>query len=233
MINDVKWREPIAWALIGLAGFSVLFQLIGLLMGVAASSSSPSPILLGGQGVSAPMALALVLALLGCLLWGPRTPRAHLIGFIGAGLTFGSVVFALAQSAIRAGQMSRYSDSTGSVLLSTFMGSLLPILLGVVMILLARTPDSNAPSAAVAPQPQLGQQPAGQSSATTWQPDQASGAAWTTASGAAAGGQATNYGVPGQNGGWNPAPQQPQNQQYQQIEQPYQQANQWGDPRQQ
>jgi hypothetical protein len=43
----------------------------------------------------------------------------------------------------------------------------------------------------------------------TWQPDQASGAAWLTARDAAKGAAASGWGTPGESAGWDPRPSGP------------------------
>jgi hypothetical protein len=150
----------------------------------------------------------LTLVLVSCVLADP-TPRVRTLTTIAlvvvgvaflVALTFG--VMALAAP----------SDTSGTDTVDLLANLAVPVLALITLVRLlpattaAQSPGGPRPGElagadqpALPPVPDPRYQP-------TWQPDQAAGAAWSTAGDAAAGAPASGWGTPGQQGGWQYPP---------------------------
>lgn len=136
------------------------------------------------------------------VLWAkPRRASALLLAAIvvaavGVLLQFGSLI-------VSTMNMFDGMSEPGFALLELFrivLNLVLPVL--ALVWLLALRGDSAATVEPPVQQRSIGPAPA-------WQPEQARGAHWPTASGAASGSAASDWGTPGQPGGWGPPAQQP------------------------
>ncbi|GAB3624085.1 hypothetical protein GCM10027418_21690 [Mariniluteicoccus endophyticus] len=198
-----KARTPIAWLVLVGVGIALLSKVVTLAMSLSAPTeygATPTEFSMGFA--------ALVLVVVAANVLGERSPHANVLAWVGAGELGLSLLLDLVFSVMLMVRVMPHIGGAAAVLqiLSFLVG---PLVLGgcvwaLVAMARAGAPAPAAQPALEAPHPQ-------DPNATTWQPDHAAGAAWSTASGAASGAQASGWGVPGKpGGGWQPNQGQPQ-----------------------
>lgn len=130
------------------------------------------------------------------MLWG-RAGRALLMAALGVtGIGLGLQFVAMAGSI--AGIVGPPSGSDLRLIAFHLVDVIASV---VVLIWFVQVDRSRVRVRQPAPAPALPAEPSGP--APAWQPDQAAGAHWSTASGAATGAAANQWGTPGERGGWN------------------------------
>lgn len=214
-----KLREVSAFVVLGVLALNLLLGVIGVIitgadLGIGLAASAYANV--STMGLPLVLLTALVAS---CVLIEERTKNARLLTLLSLVVIGIGLLIAFVTSVI--GLVS------GSVVgfLTTLVSFAIPVL--AVLFLWRLFQGQPAPVRQVAPQalppnqggypypqqPQPPQQmPAPQygHQQPTWQPDQASGAAWHTADQAASGASASGWGAPGEVGGWQPVqPHQP------------------------
>jgi hypothetical protein len=205
MIDRVKaFREP-----------ATLVAVIVVLVGIAGTSGRIATdlhtyplaqVLRGVSGLYGLVdALVLTVLALSCVLVGPRTRHAEQLTLAAALLlwlgTVVGVVF-LVVSLLAAGEssVSRVLESIGGL-----TDVALRVLMGYVLLLarrVAATPEPLAGARAAAPAPEEEPEPVDEpSTRPIWQPDEATGVVWRSASEAASGAAAGTYASSG--GSWD------------------------------
>ena len=197
-------REPIAWVVLAVSIGYVVLALVQTGLMIVRDHESWTRIggAMGGGTLSAALVLALVAAVLSCLLVRPPTPRVRLLALMGA--TVLTVVAALELVFTILGGVT--SANTLAVVLE-IVGGLLGVgfTAALAAVLWKAWQHSPAP---ILPVPDVVEtephDATGQSThEPTWHPDRAVGSSWTRAGDAATGASASSYGTAGaRTSGW-------------------------------
>ena len=206
-------REPAAFIVLAVLWLQLLINLVEFFIygSELHGSSAKAALVISAQMPQTLTVLLLGLLVASCVL-ADRTRHAHLLVLLAL---ISTVVTILAASSL--GVMGIVAESMTKVL--DLVELLLPIVVGVLVVLaLARLLPTSAtqggepeppavtdvsPAEAVPPPalPSSRQEP-------VWQPDAASGVAWSSAGDAAVGAPAAGWGTPGESGGWYPIPEE-------------------------
>ncbi len=217
-----RLREPAGWLVLGALVVSLLMSLINLAVSSSVSqlgSFSSAAHLYGRSLMSAFSIIVLALLVGSCVLW-QRTRNARMLALLsaivvsaGVVLMFLFVLLGLAAPGDGLGKVTGFFADIASLVIPALAGLALWRLYQGQPAPVAQ-PELMQPDQSgyghpgdgarqdLARQQGYGQQP-------SWQPDQAVGASWNTAGAAASGASATDWGHPGEQGGWNIAPPQP------------------------
>lgn len=216
MFDQLKrLSAPLVWALIGIVGVLTVFDLgrwIWMSTTTGGSWSSASYSYAWTAGPVPDLAyLALVLVLLGLAAFRPTPKSLPVQAAVAAGLGAFSLVIGLVQVVLamiyKFSSVPGYPGTGMTKFWSTILGLGHLAFLGLELFVaftvfrLAKAAETGAPAAVTAGAEPQGQRP-------IWQPDQASGGAWTRAGDAASGASASAWGTPGSTtGGWQPQSQ--------------------------
>jgi hypothetical protein len=217
-----RWREPVAFVLVAVIGVrtAVLLVLLALSLGPGERApGQPSRLRLEAAAFAAELVEPLLIVVLTavvllCVRGATRRARGvSILALVVCGIpVLGAVVLEVINLAL--GGVFSY----GLVVTLT-----LPVLAVAVLVKLVRIRPGTARGelvavAGVEPAPV---EPAADEATTAdiaapeqrqepgWQPDEASGAAWHSASAAASGAPASGWGRPGESEGWAPIPKPP------------------------
>ncbi|WP_460771286.1 hypothetical protein [Mariniluteicoccus flavus] len=195
-----KVREPAAWLVLVGIGLGMVMDFVRVAQG-ATGEEGGWAFSTYAQALFGPGAAALLLvAVAACAAWEPRSPKASALAWTGAVIAgLGTLV----QAVFGVIHLTRVAPLSGAVPTLVEAVDLIAFLLipAAVTLVLVRLAGRTGQRAST---PAIEAAPADDPNAPTWQPDQAAGAAWSTASGAAAGAGASGWGVPGERGGWLP-----------------------------
>ncbi len=242
MVDKLKQlREPATWVVLGAM---VVILLMGLINLAAASSATQlgsfsASAHLYGHGLMSAFSIVVLALLVGsCVLWD-RTPNARMLSLLAAIVVSVGIVAMFLFILVG---LAAPGDGLGKI--TGFFEDIASLVIPVLAVLALWKLYQGQPAPAARPQlsqqhragygqqgygqpPDFGAQQEsrqqGYGPQPSWQPGQAAGASWNTAGAAASGASATDWGHPGEQGGWDAVPQQQYGQPQQQDGQPQQQ----------
>ena len=208
--NLLRWREPVAWIVVGTTAVSIVLALIRFVLALAGGagfSAAAQDVALDAMGLT--LVIAVVALVIVSVFHAPVAGARRLVPAAATVVTLGTVLTVV-------GALLGLPASAGALaVVLEFLGGLLDIVLKVVaavtlwlihrgltagriQALPAGATDPDA-VAAGSPEPTTPAPPP-----PTWTPDAAAGSVWTSASDAASGAQPSGWGVPGSASGWHP-----------------------------